>query len=172
MRIHEIVTEAYFDSIKASGNHKYVEVFVNPERKEIQDIPAIYGYRLLLDLHNKKFYAADGQAIHSDMWEQMDFQVPYEDVQKGDQSQYFTFSAGQYTGTQFVQLISDTFTGEIYYYAARDSRQRKEEILNNVNAMLEQDWSWCSTWCDPAKAKQIVIDLKQQFEDDLQYANS
>lgn len=176
MRINEILTEAYLDTITAKhamgGSTKNVEVFVQPQRKEIQEIPALYGYRLLADLHNQKFYACDGNAIHADMWDGLNLNGNYVDIQKGLQTQYFTFSSGQYTGKQFVQLESDTFTNEIFFYAVRESDEHKQMILANINKMLEYDWNWMSRWCNPQEAKQIVIDLKQQFEDDLQYASA
>ncbi len=125
----------------------------------------------MIDLYNKKFYACDGAALHVDMWNSLEFDVQYVDVQTGQQSQYFTFAAGQYTGSQFVQLESDTFTNEIIYYAEKGTAGRKQDVIDNLTHMLEQDWNWISTWCDPQQAKQIIIDLKRQFESNLQHAN-
>ena len=169
MRINEILAEEYAGATKSSFGDPptHGEVFVNPEPSEIRDIDGDYGYRLLIDLIDKKFYATDGAAIHIDMMKDLNLGIDYFKVQSGQQYRFLTLSADNVAGRQFTDLFSDTFIYEIYRYTVSNTDEEKEVVLQNMNKMLEFDWDWVTSWVDPGEAKKFIIHVKELLEDDL-----
>jgi len=66
-RLKQYIKEEFFLGFKYGG--EYIEVFVNPSKKELKRIPEI---RFIADNKKKKVYAWDSEfAIHTDVWDKI-----------------------------------------------------------------------------------------------------
>ena len=133
MRLLKYLTEKYLTSLKdyhiIKNNEFYVEIFVNPSKKEFNDAAGKASFdhwagryvRFYADMKKKKVYIWNPETIHDDIWKKI-----------GDGRSYnnSTLLSG------VAQLIGGKWT-------MFDSDEGVKHILRDYKP---SDWEWVDKW--------------------------
>lgn len=147
MRLQRYLTEKYMDTLKQSYRGIQSEVFINPSKKELQEVIADnMSMRFIIDFKHKKFYAFDVKMFHETVMnavkELPNFRPAY--WENGVGLDYI------YTGATYrTEVDSDAMTRFEY----------EKEFYPKLFKLRAQNWSWVNKYVDSNKCIDTIEDI-------------
>lgn len=151
MKFLDKLFEEFHKGVKAYGG-KYVEIFVNPTKYELQEISdksRSLAVRWIADYNTKKVYAYDGEVIHWDVAGQLGFK---QFEKKSDEMYGVCYSV---KGDKKTYFDSDALLSRGWY--------SDKETLKNF---IKRDWSWVNKYLPGFNSwwkTKVVPDIKKRI---------
>ena len=143
MRLRNYLIERYVNSVRGMGGHD-APVFVNPPRKEQQEVFNKYGFRFIADMKNKKvFMWGEGGAIHGDVMDDGKTFTPF------SYSQFVTKGIGADQFFAGLQNLDGTIESDIYdshLWRINSRVGNYQEVSDNIKQIQTYDTSWLNKY--------------------------
>jgi hypothetical protein len=147
MRLQRYLQEKYFNTIGGSGTGQY-EIFLNPDRKEYNDLKmnSAYGVRFILDFKNKNFYVFPAATFHERAFK----------VIRGFPTFDKFWDKGE--GIEWILTGDYYVAGDKYGSDALNMFGKFPGYDKKLEILLKQDFSWAKRYIDIPTIKKLIED--------------